>query len=277
MNPRDAARARLRAFYWPPSVPLRRLATINAAFWLLVSFVDLTQPTSGGGFDLVFYGPFLALVTWALIRLCVYDAGGRLAPRLPFRWMRARGGRALFSIQALTTLFLVQHDVVSWAVLPTLRTLTGDLAAGAAVLGITWGAPAVAVAVYTQARLLGSGQTESDDQQPPPNGQQWQQQSNPYESWDYTQQDIPQDEAWTQPPPGAYPPPPIHDAAWACSVLHVHPNASLEQIERVYKNLAATWHPDTAQSPEEQAEKEAHMRGLNEAINLLRTSRKSTA
>ncbi len=277
MDLRNAVRARLRAFYWPPPGPLRRLATINAAIWGVVCLVDLTQPNNAAG-RVVYWGILLCAISWALVRLCVIDQGGHLALRLPIRWLHAPGGRFLFGFQSLITAFLLQHDLFGWAARPVLVTAANDLGGAALILGCTWGIPAATVAVVTQARLVAAGQTGGGNQ-PPPHGQQWQhgqQQSNPYESWGDTQQDIPQDEAWTQPPPGARPPPPIHDAAWACGVLHVHPNATLEQIERVFKNLASTWHPDTAKSPEEWAEKDAHMRELNEAIDLLRMSRKNS-
>lgn len=272
MDPQDVLGTRLRAWYWPPSVPLRRLATINGALWAVVSLVGLAQPSGSTIADLI-YGFLFASVSWAALRLFFTDNGGRLAPRLHLRWMHAKGGRPLFTIQGLITLYIAQHDLVAWTAQPTLSVAGTELAAGVFLLGCTWGVPAVAVATVSHARLLGAGQTGGGNQ-PPPYGQQGQQQSNSYESWDYTQQDIPQDEAWSQPPPGAHPPPPIHDAVWACGVLHVHPNATLGQIERVYKNLSATWHPDTAQTPKERAEKEAHMKELNEAIDLLRKREK---
>ncbi len=277
MDPQAVLRARIRAFFWPPSGPLRRLATINAALWGIMSFIDLMQPHRGD-YNPLFYGPLLGGISWVFLRLCVTDHGGRLASRLPFRWMHAKGGRALFGLQGLITLYLAQHDLVNWAAHPVLQVAGDDLAAGALILGCTWGIPAATVAVVSQARLVAAGQTGGGDQ-PPPHGQQQGGEQGGYqgqqEQWEYTQQDIPQDEAWTQPPPGAQPPPPIHDAAWACSVLHVHQGASLEQIERVYKNLAAMWHPDRAQSTMEHIAFEKQMTELNEAITLLRATKRS--
>ncbi len=277
MDPQDVLGTRLRAWYWPPSVPLRRLATINGALWAVVSLVGLAQPSGGTVVDLI-YGFLFASVSWAALRLFFTDNGGRLAPRLPLRWMHAKGGRSLFSIQGLITLYIAQHDLVAWTAQPTLSVAGTELAAGVFLLGCTWGVPAVAVATVSHARLLGAGQTGGGNQ-PPPYGQQHEQQGFEWQDGPggYTQQDIPQDDAWTQPPPGAEPPPPppIHDAAWACSVLHVHQGATLEQIERVYKNLAAMWHPDRAQSTMERIAFEKQMTELNEAITLLRATKRS--
>lgn len=277
MDPLAVLRARIRAFYWPPPGPLRRLATINAALWSVVCLVDLTQPNNAAG-GVVYWGLLLCAISWALVRLCVIDQGGHFALRLPIRWLHAPGGRFLFGLQSLITAFLLQHDLFGWAARPVLVTAANDLGGAALILGCTWGIPAATVAVVTQARLVAAGQTGGGDE-PPPHGQQQGGEQGGYqgqqEQWEYTQQDIPQDEAWTQPPPGAQPPPPIHDAAWACSVLHVHQGASLEQIERVYKNLAAMWHPDRAQSTMERSAFEKQMTELNEAITLLRATKRS--
>jgi len=120
MDEHNPLRAFFLRFYWPPSAPLRRLATINMILWGILTVVGLSQRDTSSIVGL-WYGIFLGTITWTLIRLCVYDAGGRLAPRLPFRWTRTKWGRSLFGFQALITLYLAQHDLVTWAVQPTLR------------------------------------------------------------------------------------------------------------------------------------------------------------
>ncbi len=286
MDQRDALQARLRAFYWPPSAPLRRLATINAGLWGVVFLVSLSQHDTSSIAGLL-YGALLATITWALIRLCVYDAGGRLAPRLPFQWRHARGGRSLFAIQGLITLYVALHDLQTWTAQPTLQDAASDLLAGVFILGFIWGAPAVAMAVYHQ-----TGATIQGQNQPPPLDQTtrdpftprapWQGQDIPQDPmWDKTaqQQDPSQDVEWEPwepnapqdtPPPSTPPGAPLHDEAWAYGVLHVHPTATRKHIDNAFRAFVAVWHPDTAQNPEELAEKEAHMRELNEAIAILR-------
>jgi len=82
----------------------------------------------------------------------------------------------------------------------------------------------------------------------------------------------PQDTPPLSTPPGA----PIHDEAWAYGVLHVHPTATRKQIDRAYWFIAATWNPDSTQTPEERTEKEDRLRELNEAIAILRKAKPDT-
>jgi len=130
------------------------------------------------------------------------------------------------------------------------------------------------MAVYHQTRATIQGQNH----QPPLDQTHW---TPP--TTHVPPQDIPQDPRWYDPnapqdtpplstPPGA----PIHDEAWAYGVLHVHPTATREQIENAFRAFVVIWHPDTAQSLEERAEKETHMKELNEAIAILRKAKPNT-